>query len=121
MRLPAGENKYIEFLYSLKGNSYTVGCEVNMIGFEQQLLFRRAAGQQVPAWAHDFDAQVILEGIETIETADAAADLGIDLGQGGNPGGDNHDMWIDPTNAARSIIANDDGVVISSTRTPRVW
>ena len=42
------------------------------------------------------------------------------LGQGGNPGGDNHDMWIDPTNPARMIIGNDDGVVISNTRT-RSW
>jgi photosystem II stability/assembly factor-like uncharacterized protein len=32
------------------------------------------------------------------------------------PGGDNHDMWIDPTNANRMIVANDGNVSISTTR-----
>jgi photosystem II stability/assembly factor-like uncharacterized protein len=32
------------------------------------------------------------------------------------PGGDNHDMWIDPTNANRMAVANDAGVSISTTR-----
>jgi len=36
------------------------------------------------------------------------------------PGGDNHDMWIDPTNAARMVVANDAGVQISTTRA-RTW
>ena len=39
---------------------------------------------------------------------------------GGSPGGDNHDMWIDPTNASRMIVANDAGVSISTTR-GRTW
>jgi photosystem II stability/assembly factor-like uncharacterized protein len=38
----------------------------------------------------------------------------------GSPGGDNHDMWIDPTNANRMIVANDGGVSISTTRA-RTW
>ncbi len=29
------------------------------------------------------------------------------------PGGDNHDMWIDPTNSDRMIVVNDDGISIS--------
>jgi len=33
-----------------------------------------------------------------------------------SPGGDNHDMWIDPTNPARMAVANDAGVSISTTR-----
>ena len=37
-----------------------------------------------------------------------------------SPGGDNHDMWIDPTNAARMAVANDGGVSISTTRA-RTW
>ena len=37
-----------------------------------------------------------------------------------SPGGDNHDMWIDPTNANRMIVANDAGVQISTTRA-REW
>lgn len=36
------------------------------------------------------------------------------------PGGDNHDMWIDPGNASRMIVANDPGVSISTTR-GRTW
>jgi photosystem II stability/assembly factor-like uncharacterized protein len=35
---------------------------------------------------------------------------------GGSPGGDNHDIWIDPTNANRMAVANDGGVSISTTR-----
>ncbi len=33
-----------------------------------------------------------------------------------SPGGDNHDMWIDPTNGDRMIVANDNGVSITVTR-----
>ena len=36
------------------------------------------------------------------------------------PGGDNHDMWIDPNNADRMIVANDSGVSISVTH-GRTW
>ena len=42
------------------------------------------------------------------------------LGFGQNAGGDNHDIWIDPTNANRMIVANDQGIVISTTR-GRQW
>jgi photosystem II stability/assembly factor-like uncharacterized protein len=41
-------------------------------------------------------------------------------GFAGSPGGDNHDMWIDPTNASRMAVANDAGVSISTTR-GRTW
>lgn len=37
-------------------------------------------------------------------------------GFGSSPGGDNHDMWIDPANANRMAVANDGGVSISVTR-----
>ena len=36
------------------------------------------------------------------------------------PGGDNHDMWIDPTNPSRMVVGNDAGVHISTTR-GRTW
>lgn len=44
------------------------------------------------------------------------------VGQGGNasPGGDNHDMWIDPTNPSRMIVGNDGGFSISQNR-GRSW
>ena len=41
-------------------------------------------------------------------------------GFGGSPGGDNHDMWIDPTNGNRMAVANDGGVSISGNR-GRSW
>ncbi|HEU4996455.1 MAG TPA: hypothetical protein VFT29_16680 [Gemmatimonadaceae bacterium] len=37
-----------------------------------------------------------------------------------SPGGDQHDMWIDPTNANRMIVGNDQNVAISTTR-GRTW
>ena len=36
------------------------------------------------------------------------------------PYGDHHDMWIDPTNANRSIVAHDGGISISKDRT-KTW
>ncbi|MFN2530574.1 MAG: sialidase [Pyrinomonadaceae bacterium] len=57
----------------------------------------------------------------------AAYSVSIDGGEsirpgsfGGSPGGDNHDMWIDPTNASRMAVANDGGVSISVNR-GRTW
>ncbi len=50
---------------------------------------------------------VSLDGGETLRTG---------AGFGSSPGGDNHDMWIDPTNPSRMAVANDGGVSISVTR-----
>src|SRR5262245_45508025 len=57
----------------------------------------------------------------------AAYSVSIDGGEtirpgapGSSPGGDNHDLWIDPTNANRIAVANDGGVSISTTR-GRTW
>ena len=41
-------------------------------------------------------------------------------GFAGSPGGDNHDIWIDPTQPNRIAIANDSGVSLSVTR-GRSW
>ena len=40
--------------------------------------------------------------------------------RGEAPGGDHHDMWIDPTNGNRMIVAHDQGLSISSNR-GRTW
>ncbi|MHB0962170.1 MAG: VPS10 domain-containing protein [Gemmatimonadaceae bacterium] len=40
--------------------------------------------------------------------------------RGQAPGGDHHDIWIDPTNANRMIVAHDQGLSISQTR-GRTW
>ncbi|HEX4682742.1 MAG TPA: hypothetical protein VH277_08550 [Gemmatimonadaceae bacterium] len=37
-----------------------------------------------------------------------------------SPGGDNHDIWIDPGNPSRIVVGNDAGVQISTTR-GRTW
>ena len=50
---------------------------------------------------------VSLDGGETLRTGGGFAS---------SPGGDNHDMWIDPTNPSRMAVANDGGVSISVTR-----
>ncbi len=44
----------------------------------------------------------------------------IDPPFGQSPGGDNHDMWIDPTNGDRMAVVNDGNVSISTTR-GRTW
>lgn len=41
-------------------------------------------------------------------------------GQDMQPGGDHHDIWIDPTNANRQIVAHDQGLSISINR-GRTW
>src|SRR5215470_12053771 len=53
---------------------------------------------------------VSLDGGETAKVAAFA----------NSPGGDNHDIWIDPTNASRMAVANDAGVSISVTH-GRSW
>jgi photosystem II stability/assembly factor-like uncharacterized protein len=42
------------------------------------------------------------------------------LGGGAAPGGDHHDIWIDPTNANRQIVAHDQGLSITQNR-GRTW
>jgi photosystem II stability/assembly factor-like uncharacterized protein len=49
---------------------------------------------------------VSLDGGETARMATSA----------NSPGGDNHDMWIDPTDANRMAVANDGGVSLSVNR-----
>ena len=53
---------------------------------------------------------VSLDGGETARVAPFAS----------SPGGDNHDLWIDPTNSSRMAVANDSGVSISVTH-GRTW
>jgi len=53
------------------------------------------------------------------KSIDAGATLAAQSGAEA-PGGDHHDMWIDPTNANRMIVGHDQGVSISQTR-GRTW
>ncbi len=51
-----------------------------------------------------------IDGGRTIET----------VPRGQAPGGDHHDIWIDPTNASRMIVAHDQGLSITQNR-GRTW
>jgi photosystem II stability/assembly factor-like uncharacterized protein len=53
------------------------------------------------------------------KTIDGGATIAVQ-GRGQAPGGDHHDMWIDPTNADRMIVAHDQGLSISINR-GRTW
>lgn len=50
-------------------------------GFEQDTTKQKII-RNITSLARDFGAEVVLEGIETLETAKAAFDMGIQLGQG---------------------------------------
>jgi photosystem II stability/assembly factor-like uncharacterized protein len=53
------------------------------------------------------------------KTIDGAETLNV-LPRGQAPGGDHHDIWIDPTNADRMIVAHDQGLSITINR-GRTW
>ncbi len=44
----------------------------------------------------------------------------VDIPRSQQPGGDHHNMWIDPTNGDRMIVANDQGIGITQNR-GRTW
>jgi photosystem II stability/assembly factor-like uncharacterized protein len=62
------------------------------------------------AYALTASYAVSLDGGETLKVAEG----------GSSPGGDNHDIWIDPTSPNRHLVANDSGVSISLNR-GRTW
>jgi YidC/Oxa1 family membrane protein insertase len=37
MRLDAGQGKYLEYAYTLKGNDYMMGCKINLVGMQDVL------------------------------------------------------------------------------------
>ena len=53
------------------------------------------------------------------KTVDGGATINV-LQRNESPGGDHHDIWIDPTNAQRMIVAHDQGLSISQNR-GRTW
>ena len=59
---------------------------------------------------------VSLDGGETTRAGGGGGGGGF----AGSPGGDNHDIWIDPTDANRMAVANDSGVSLSVNR-GRTW
>jgi photosystem II stability/assembly factor-like uncharacterized protein len=71
------------------------------------------------AVATDNDNETYFLTASYSKSLDAGATLTAQEGLA-SPGGDNHDMWIDPTNANRMSVANDSGVSISANR-GRTW
>ncbi|MEO7502982.1 MAG: sialidase [Gemmatimonadaceae bacterium] len=79
--------------------------------------FSRSLDGGVTNSAAGFGGGVAAEAAAARVPADSAA---LRVPATSTPGGDNHDMWIDPGNANRMIVANDPGVSISTTR-GRTW
>jgi len=71
------------------------------------------------AVATDNDNETYYLNASFSKSIDAGATLAVQQGQEA-PGGDHHDMWIDPTNANRMIVGHDQGVSVSQTR-GRTW
>ena len=63
---------------------------------------------------------ISFDGGETMRALGGGGGGGGGGGFAASPGGDNHDIWIDPTNSSRIAIANDAGVSISVTH-GRSW
>jgi len=71
------------------------------------------------AVATDNDNETYYLNASFSKSIDAGATLVVQSGEAA-PGGDHHDMWIDPTNANRMVVAHDQGISISQTR-GRTW
>ncbi|HEY7293250.1 MAG TPA: hypothetical protein VH583_25670 [Vicinamibacterales bacterium] len=71
------------------------------------------------AIAPDNDNEAYFLSAEFTKTLDGGK-TSIDLSGRLAPSGDNHDMWIDPTNADRFVVAHDDGLGFSINR-GRSW
>jgi photosystem II stability/assembly factor-like uncharacterized protein len=67
------------------------------------------------AVATDDEDEVYFLSAAFTKTLDGGRTM-IDLTGDTTPGGDHHDMWIDPTNADRMVVAHDDGLSISVNR-----
>ncbi|HJQ19694.1 MAG TPA: hypothetical protein VJ867_05035 [Gemmatimonadaceae bacterium] len=110
------------------GNNWQVASYDRNLGCRQPYYTRMAVSSDNPDEAYFLcaDFSRTLDG----GASNTAARQGQPQGTGdrrqasgtplGSPGGDNHDMWIDPTNANRMVVANDGGVSISTTRA-RTW
>jgi photosystem II stability/assembly factor-like uncharacterized protein len=71
------------------------------------------------AVATDNDNETYYLNASFSKSIDGGATLVVQSGPAA-PGGDHHDMWIDPTDANRMAVAHDQGISISQTR-GRTW
>jgi photosystem II stability/assembly factor-like uncharacterized protein len=89
-----------------------------VVSYDRQLAGRTQYYSRVVVAPNDEDEAYFLSAAFT-KSLDGGVTT-VNLGFGGSPGGDNHDMWIDPTNPDRMIVGNDGGVSIS-TNHGRTW
>ena len=94
------------------------GDNWRMINTDRNAMGRTAYYARM-AVATDNDNETYYLNASFSKSIDAGATLITQQGQEA-PGGDHHDMWIDPTNANRMVVGHDQGVSISQTR-GRTW
>jgi photosystem II stability/assembly factor-like uncharacterized protein len=88
------------------------------VSYDRQLSCRQPYYTRM-AVAPDRDNEAYFLCASFSKTLDGGATT-TDIPFGGSPGGDNHDMWIDPKNGDRMVVGNDGQVAISENR-GRTW
>src|SRR3989449_6757914 len=76
-----------------------------VVSYDRQLSCRQPYYTRM-AVAPDRDNEAYFLCASFSKTLDGGATT-VDVPFGQSPGGDNHDMWIDPTNGNRMIVGND--------------
>ncbi|MFQ5705147.1 MAG: WD40/YVTN/BNR-like repeat-containing protein [Gemmatimonadales bacterium] len=87
------------------------GDNWRLVSYDRNLAGRTAYYTRVLV-SPDDDMEAYFLSASFNKTIDGGATT-ITASRGNRPGGDNHDMWIDPTDADRMIVGNDGGVGIS--------
>ena len=94
------------------------GATWRMINADRNAMGRTAYYARM-AVATDNDNETYYLNASFSKSIDGGATLVVQSGPEA-PGGDHHDMWIDPTDANRMAVAHDQGISISQTR-GRSW
>ena len=94
------------------------GDNWRVVSYDRQLSCRQPYYTRV-AVAPDRDNEAYFLCAAFSKTLDGGLTT-VDIPFGQSPGGDNHDMWIDPTNGDRMVVGNDGQVSISINR-GRSW
>jgi photosystem II stability/assembly factor-like uncharacterized protein len=89
-----------------------------VVSYDRQLSCRQPYYTRVTV-APDRDNEAYFLCASFSKTLDGGATTA-DVPFGQSPGGDNHDMWIDPTDGNRMVVGNDGQVAISTNR-GRTW
>ena len=85
-----------------------------LVSYDRQLGGRTAYYNHVTA-SPDNENEAYFTSAAFSKTLDGGRTT-LDVAFASSPGGDNHDMWIDPTNGDRLVVGNDPGISISQNR-----